>query len=313
MKSSVLSLTIKKLKAIYMGKKDSILSYFLFHMIFLVAMVLADFLVLNILSGYFDIQIKRGFMLTYVTLFEIGIMFYSKTHYLKKSVIKNHLENNSMGEYYSDILVFGYKNATHTLYFVIPFLIAYGGIKDAEILFYINTIISLLVLPMISVIISLILPDNMLSSTSRAVRSLHKVITNLITVIAYAIFYLLLNDFLAVYYPQSLFSFEFISSLLNFPITLDVSGIDKAIEAFLEAISVSTGIIGKNLFELTLLLATFVLLIKITGIIYKINKKSEVIRSKEEGRHFSIKMNNTKVFRLNFNIKCCLPRSPDYY
>ncbi|MBQ7307879.1 MAG: hypothetical protein IJW82_05045, partial [Clostridia bacterium] len=214
---------------------------------------------------------------------------------------------------HTNILLFGYKNVLYNFYYVLPFLIAYGIYNSARWIFYLNSIILVIIIPLTVGLVLFLLPKPKNKKT-KIVLIFRSIVINFITLFLWLFLYyglrvnfVFATSILPIYSPKFTI-YTNISQILNFPITIS-SYIEFDI---LNELVVIFNVISKNIIELTLMtsLLCIILMVSSKVIHYIESLSSKRQNNNREQKPVVIRNNNTKVYRINHTIRNCMPRSP---
>lgn len=291
---------------------QKVISFLFARIIYITLFALIDILLLYSLNVFFGILIERFFMLTVVVTIELLILiFTNKEHDIEYKNNDFTQEEKTDIFNHTNILLFGYKNILYNFYYVLPFLIAYGIYNMASWIFYLNSVILVVIIPLTVGLVLFLLPKPKRKKT-KFVLVVRGIIINIVTLFIWLFLYygvridmVFATSILPIYSPKFTV-YTNISQILNFPITLN-----NYIEFdIFNELLIIFNFVSKNIIELALMTSFLCILFTIT---IKISKYIESFSSKKKFdkklKPF-IRNNNIKVRRINHTIRNCMPRSP---
>ena len=265
------------------------------------------------------LRITRPFMIIFVTIVELLVMFLLKNYSKYRDIVfpENSYKSKAiqMEEYYIKLSLIIYQSFIYNLFLVLPFLVAYGCYNSAKLLFYINSLFSVLLLSISTAFI-----DVTLSKYSIGKNKIFNFIGSAFLYFASIIFYIFVYLALEINLGINMISCidaelyrqmcSFISEILKFfktPLEIIKTGDNELINmpVFFAELSV------KNLFNIMMISGMLLLFMRISKSIKRISILKQIEKLVKTNMKLStIKANNTKVFRLNHTLKYCMPNSP---
>ncbi|MBQ7308438.1 MAG: hypothetical protein IJW82_07945 [Clostridia bacterium] len=315
MKREVVNEILSLIKNMYSQKElnpKGIISFLFARIIYVAVFAMIDFLILFSLHVFFKVRIERFFMLTIVILIELMILvFTNKEQEIKYN--KNLSQDEKMDIFhYTNIFLFGYKNMLYNVYYVLPFLIAYGVFRDAGYMFYLNSVILVGIIPLTVGAMLVLLPKPKKKKT-KLVLVLRGIIINIVTLFLWLVLYVGLKiDWVytsvvfPIYSPKYTI-YNNMSQILNVPITLDnFIRVDIS-----NSLLMIVNLISKNIIELSFLTGLVYILFRVTIKVIKFIETRMIEKhSVTKEKTFAMRNYNTKVFRINHTLRNCMPRSP---
>lgn len=288
--------------------QKGLISFLFDKVLFFALLIFINFLVLFGLNSMFGIQIKRFFMLTIVSVSELILILSNKNSYFddKFEVVPQRMRTSK--EYNNGLLFYGYKNLVSNLYLVLPFLLAYGIFRDANFLFYFNSILTVFALPILSMVLLSILP-HFKNSSSKILIIFRNLLAGILSFLFYFMICYGMKINLNFSYPLNAqyTNYTSLANIINLPLYLtEILQVD-----IFEILTFIINISAKNYFNV-LIFTSFVFSFVVVFVCWYFVLRYENLKTNStlKTKYINIRKNNTKVFRINHTIKYCLPRSP---
>lgn len=313
---SIKSETLSVIKYEFMQKRtqyQSVFSY-LFNRFLLFTLLSLMYIGLLVgLNKFFNFYISKSLMFSFVAVVELSLILSNKCFYnVSNSPFRSKDKyNKEYIDYHTDLLLYGYNNFIWNTYLILPFLMAYGIVKYAHFTFYVNTIIFIMLLPMTSILISMIIPHKV-RVTNKFSYTINRIACNFISFLIYIIIFFNFRtqqtDLLLKLLSNHTTIYTEVSKVCNIPINIDkFLTIDVP-----EFLAMVINLIFNGMFQITFVVSSVVTFLVISVNIVSLLKDNKVVIFKlNKNKPFSTKANNIKVYRRDYIIKCCLPRSPD--
>lgn len=308
--------TLSIIKYEFMQKKtqyQSVFSY-LFNRFLLFTLLSLMYIGLLVgLNKLFNFYISKSLMFSFVGVVELSLILSNKCFYdVSNSPFKSRDKYNGEHiDYHTNLLLYAYNNFVWNTYLILPFLMSYGMVKYAHFTFYINTIIFIMLLPITSVIISMIIPHKT-RVTNKFSFTINRIACNFISFLIYIIIFINFrtqqSDLLLKLLSNHSTIYTEVSKVCNIPIRFDkFLTIDVP-----EILAMTVNLIFNGIFQIAFVFSSVITFLVISVNIVSLIKYNKIVIFKvNKNKPFSIKANNIKVYRINYIIKCCLPRSPD--